>query len=457
MNENAYTSMENTIGEIKVGQNSAETKIKYTKTDGIFAILYMALGFTFIRFFLYYDWGTNFGFALPLYTISYITVVIFYAKAKSVDIPNECLVWIGVMACVALLFKIENFFQMVIQIGLAAYFTAVTGGLYGGGTSSYIYADLLHIAFSAPFTHFFSIFPALFGLFKRDKKKEKINIHPAVWGGLMSVAALWVIVPLLIKADSNFLSGTTEFIDHLFAGMDLFSVVVNVVLSVPVACYLYSLAYCSINNTGKIFTKEELDFHRKRIRISPAVTLKVFMLVICTVYILFIALQGEYLLGAFTGKLYSGYTYAEYARTGFFELCKVSIINLSLLAICNLLIKEDEKHNIRKPMVLLCMLSLLLLSTATAKMVMYISVYGLTVKRIISTVFLLWLVCVFVMCIVRLYKEYNLIKTALFTGVVMFCILFSFDMGKLSYDFNTEYGFEEKIVVKEYAVVDSVN
>lgn len=445
MNENAYTSMENAIGEIKVGQKSAEAKTKYTKTDGIFAILYMALGFTFIRFFLYYDWGTNFGFTLPLYTIAYITVVIFYAKAKAVEISKESLFWIGAMACVALMFKIEYFFQLVVQIMLAAYFTATVGGLYGGGTSAYICADTLHIAIYAPFSHLFSIFPAFFTLFKRENKKEKTSIHPAVWGGLMAVGALWVIVPLLIKADSNFLSGTTEFISHLFAGANLLSIVINILFSVPVACYLYSMAYCSVNHTGRIFSKEELDIHRENLRLSPAVTLKVFMLVICAVYVLFIALQADYLLGAFTGRLYSGYTYAEYARTGFFELCKVSVINLSLLAICNLLIKKDERHNIKKPMLMLCVLSLLLLSTATAKMVMYISVYGLTVKRVISTVFLLWLVCVFVMCIARLYKEYNLVKVALLTGVVMFCVLFSIDLGEASYNFNERYGFSNEI------------
>lgn len=446
MNENTCTSMENAIGEIKVTPNRYNSKIIYEKSDSIFAILYMLLGFTFIRFFWFYDWRSSFKFALAVYTVAYVTVVIFYAKAKGREIQKETVFWILVMSCIALFFKTENFFTFIIQIMVAAYFTGVTGGLYGGGTSSYIYADLIHIAFVAPFTHFFSIFPAISGLFKRKEKEEKVQIHPAVWGAVMSVAALRVIIPLLIKADSNFLIGTTEFIDHLFAGMDLFSAIVNVCLSVPVACYLYSLAFCCINNTGRIFEKEELDTHRHRLRISPAITLKVFICTICFVYILFIALQAEYLLGAFAGKLYIGYTYAEYARTGFFELCKVSVINLSLLAISNLLIKKEENKCIKPPMLVLCILSLLLLSTAMAKMVMYIAAYGLTVKRVISTVFLLWLVVVFVMCIIRLYKPFNLVKTAVLTGTVMFCVLFSFDIGMESHKFNEKYGFEEKTV-----------
>ncbi len=449
MNENTRASMENAIGEIRVSQKSELPKKIYSKTDGIFAVMYMLLGYAFIRFFFFYDWSGNFDFVFPVYTLAYIFTVLAYTKAKNRNIPKESCFWAAVMLCIALMFKLERFFSLVIQVFVAAYFTGVTGGLYGGGTSSYIAADLWHTGISAPFINFGTIFPAFFSLFKKEKTKEKQKIHPAVWGMVMGICALWFIIPLLIKADSNFLSGTTDFIDHLLASLNIDSfmrTVVALVLSVPVFCYLYSLSYSYINQTDKLFKKEELDTTRAKLRISPAVTLTVFMYMVCFVYILFIALQAEYLLGAFIGKLYSGMTYAEYARTGFFELCKVAAINLTLLAICNLLIIRNEAGKIKTPMVILCLLSLLLLSTATAKMAMYISVYGLTEKRIISTVFLLWLVVVFVMCIIRLYKPYNLVKAAVMTGAVMFCVLFSFDIGVYSDNFNEKYGFEEKTV-----------
>ena len=100
----------------------------------------------------------------------------------------------------------------------------------------------------------------------------------------------------------------------------MFTITVHTMLTVPVACYLYSLGYSSMNNTGRLFSINELDSGREKLRISPAVTLKVFLSIVCVVYVMFIALQGEYLLGAFAGKLYRGMTYAQYARTAFFEL-----------------------------------------------------------------------------------------------------------------------------------------
>ena len=42
------------------------------------------------------------------------------------------------------------------------------------------------------------------------------------------------------------------------------------------------------------------------------------------------------------------------------------------------------------------------------------------------------------------------------TGAVMFCILFSFDIGMESHKFNEKYGFAEKVTIREYAVVDEM-
>ena len=52
MNENTRTSMENAIGEIKVSQKSDTPITKYDKTDSLFAIMYIVLGYGFVRYFI---------------------------------------------------------------------------------------------------------------------------------------------------------------------------------------------------------------------------------------------------------------------------------------------------------------------------------------------------------------------------------------------------------------------
>ncbi|MBQ8603597.1 MAG: DUF4173 domain-containing protein [Oscillospiraceae bacterium] len=453
MNENAKTSAEMAAGEIKVTQNTEKTGKKYDKTDFIFAVIYAVLGWCYVKFFFMYDWYGNFDFLFPLYSVAYIAVVLSYAKCKNVQIPRESFFWIGVMLCVAFTFKMDRFFLLVIQSCVAAYFTAVTGGLYGGGSSAYLAADLWNTFAMKPVVNFSAAVGAVIHAIKtKAVKREKKGLSPAVIGGVMAAVALTVIVPLLIEADSNFLSGTTDFVNHLLEGLfgdGFINTLVTLFLAFPVTCYLYGLGYGSLS-ADELFTRDDMDRTRDTARVAVAVTIKFFLYGVSAVYVLFILLQAEYLLGAFTGNLYPGMTYAQYARTGFFELCKVAAINLTILIIAHLIVRKEDENQIKAPVTVLCVLSLLLLSTAMAKMVMYICAYGLTEKRIISTVFLLWLAVVFVMCIIRLHRSFNLTKSALLTGAVMFCVLFSFDIAVHSENFNTKYGYDMKAQVETY-------
>ncbi len=442
--------MNNQNFEIK---NELPLKPKYDKTDGVFAVIYGLLGWLFIRFFFLYDWRTNFEFALKLYSVAYVSTVLAYCKTKGKKINKESFIWIFILYIIVFRFKIEYFFILLCRIMVAAYFTAVAGGLFCGGTSAYLIVDLWNTFIAKPFGNFFAIVPAFLTLFKKSEKKEKQPLSPAVWGVLAGVTALWFILPLLTKADNNFLSGTTDFLNHLFSGFDEGNFLKNLfifIVSLPVACYLFGLGRGCIAKEENPQVKRDIITARENIRFSPALSLKVFLYIVCGAYLLFIGLQGQYLLGAFTGRLYGGMTYARYARTGFFELAQVSAINLSILAICNLLIRKDEQFGIKAPQLILSVLSLLLLSTAMAKMAMYITAYGLTFKRIVSSVFLIWLMLVFSLCIARLYKNFNLTKAALLTGTIMFCIMFSFDIGKYRYEYNISHDFAEKTVQQEH-------
>lgn len=442
MNENTKTSMENAIGEIKVCQNEKIPFEIFDKTDKTFAFLYMALGYAFIRCFIY------FHLSFPLYTIAYIFTVILYAKRKNITLPKEIYFWAGVMMCVAFTFKTDNFSKLFIQIFIAAYFTLMASGGMCGGTSAYIVNDVLQSLILLPFSHFFAIFSAVFQALKPIGKVKKYTVSPAMKGAVMSAPALCIVIPLLIKADSNFLSGMSVFISNIIRNIRVHSIgvmILQILISLPVSCYMYSLSWGSVN---KKYSFEKAVQARDKLRISKSVTINVFLYIVCAVYVMFIILQADYLLGAFTGKLYGTMTYAQYARSGFFELCQVSAINLSFLALCNLLLIENDTEKTKKPMVLLCALSIVLISTAMAKMIMYMSAYGLTEKRIIGSVFLVWLSVVFILCILRLNRSFNITKLSVVIGAVMVCILFSFNISLHCNNFNEKYGFYEKNAVE---------
>ena len=109
----------------------------------------------------------------------------------------------------------------------------------------------------------------------------------------------------------------------------------------------------------------------------------------CLVYAVFFAVQFHYLFGAFIRTLPEGFNVAEYARQGFFELCKVMVVNFALLWLVTRSLREHGKL-LQRLCLLLLAESLLFAVVAASKLLLYIDCFGFTPKRLQST----WLVCV---------------------------------------------------------------
>ena len=174
-----------------------------------------------------------------------------------------------------------------------------------------------------------------------------------------------------------------------------------------------------------VYDKKEVCAVQRGLRFAPRSTVLTALFVLCAVYLLFISMQAKYLFGAFWGALPEGFSYSEYARQGFFELCRVAAINIVILLAANVMSRAQAAENclLRVCNTALSALTLLLLATAAAKMALYIAAYGLTVKRVLASVFLVWMACVFVCVILRQFRTVALVRVAVFLGAVLFALL----------------------------------
>ena len=160
-------------------------------------------------------------------------------------------------------------------------------------------------------------------------------------------------------------------------------------------------------------------------RIAPQLTVLLPLAALCAVYLVFIVMQINYLFGAFGGSLPDGFSYAEYARRGFFELCRIAAINLAILLAVNTISRTPRSENrlLRIGNLCIAVLTLLLLTTAAAKMGLYIAEYGLTIKRVLVTVFLVWIAVVFICVIVQQFRTIPTMRISIFLGAVLFTLL----------------------------------
>ncbi len=413
---------------------------KNETTDRIFAFVYLLVGYGFVYMFM----DAADSWVLSVYTVFYAVVVLLYLRGKNIHPSKESWFWLGVLLAIGIPFafwSVLSVFQILALMAVAAYWTLAASGrlIFQNRTSQWVFFDGWNALEVVPFCNFACQMRVLAGSLsgggeKRDKQSRSGSI---LLGLVLAVPMLLIILPLLSDADAGF-----EQIAGSLAGYiqrHLLSIILRMFLALLVSAYLYGLIFGGIHgrNTDRIHT-EELQKIGEEIRLVPDTAVCTALAVICLVYTLFMGIQGNYLFAAFTGSLPQNFTYAEYARRGFFELCRIGAWNLMILWLSGMFSRSrsHEHRGLSFFTVLLSVLTLLLIVTAAGKLGLYISVYGLTVYRIVPMIFLIWMAVVFVCMVLRQRREFPMTRICVMAGAALFCLLCIFPVEHWSALYN---------------------
>lgn len=398
-------------------------------TDFWFAVIYTVVGYSLAYLFS----SDGFGWKFSAFTAVYALAALSYLFRKKKKIPKESWFWLAMMLGSGLpygFYTAMPVFQVLGTAALAAYWTLAAGGclLENDRTSQWAAADFWNGIWRIPFGNFACYFHVLAGGGEKTSQKAGVRKLGAILCGfLLAIPVLLVVLPLLSSADNNFSRLLTGFMDNF--SENVLSFVLRAVFSLPVTAYLFGLAYGCVHRrkTDRI-RREAVRRTGDRVRMVPDAAVYTALLTISVCYVLFMVLQGQYLFSAFAGIRPEMYTYSEYARKGFFELCGVAAVNLAVLLAANLFTKTDREYNrtLRWLNLLISVLTLLLIGTAASKMVLYISAYGLTIRRIQTMVFMGWLAVVFLLWCAGQREKLPMIRTAVMSGAglyVLLCVL----------------------------------
>lgn len=411
---------------------------EYGETDRIFAVLYLFVGYGFI----YVCSSQNFERNLAIFTACYAAVVLSYLKRKKICPPGESWFWLTVMLATGIPFafwSMLDLLQVLALLAVAAYWTLSASGrlLKDGRTSRWIFFDAWNAMAAVPLCNFGRQIHVLFPKKIQEEKKRAEGIGSIFLGILLTIPVLVIILPLLVRADAGFQQLAGCLADYLCE--HLMTILIRMLFAVPVSFYLYGLVFGGIHkkNTDR-FQEERLVEAVECARIIPDGAVCTALTIICLIYCLFAGIQGNYLLSAFMGRLPEGFTYAEYARRGFFELCQIGAWNLIFSGGSGILSKTDRREHKGLGFLTGCLvvLTLCLLATAVSKMGMYICVYGLTVYRILPLVFMLWMGLVFVCVILHQSREFPIIRFCVMAGAVMFCMMCVFPVERWTELYN---------------------
>jgi len=132
----------------------------------------------------------------------------------------------------------------------------------------------------------------------------------------------------------------------------------------------------------------------------------VFLGLISTLFLVFIGFQVTYLFGGETNIINAGFTYAEYARKGFWELMAVAMLSLLVLLASEKYAGVELKKVKRflAPALMLIVEVGVVIFSALKRLSLYVDAYGMTSSRFYAAGFIILLLVLFVLLAVKLIK-----------------------------------------------------
>jgi hypothetical protein len=237
-------------------------------------------------------------------------------------------------------------------------------------------------------------------------------------GLLIGIPTLLLVLALLSSADmmyGYYLSRMGSYIRIENAGQLFEAVIKILVLFVLLFAYLYSFKYNASDNKERAVKSHRFDS-------VMSITLLVPLVI---VYAAFIAIQLYYLFGR--EGLPNSFTYAEYARQGFFQLLAVTAINFlitSLILYSCRKAGEEPGYALKMLLSTMAVCTFFMLFSSGYKLSIYEQSYGFTYLRFYVHCFIIMLFLL--MCIMGTgiwIRKINLLKCCFISAIGFYCLL----------------------------------
>jgi hypothetical protein len=374
---------------------------------------------------LAFDWF--FYSKLPGISVFIYTALIlgftFYLARQFKSTLNKSIYW---LVPVALFFSLmvfvrANLFLAVMNIFLVIYLLILVARLSRQPHTKLRQYEILQY-FSPLIILPIGILNELFKILQRLMNNRNAKVHkssyiPILRGFILSLPILIIFLLLLSSADLIFKEYINSFFDFSVAPESIFRWgLIGFVTSLFIGAYALIFMPTSAAETKPTHSTKKFDLGTTE---SSIILGSVSLL-----FFVFVAIQLAYLFGGSDQIASTGYTYAEYARKGFFELIVVAAISLLLIWT----IKKTTSFRTTSQRLVFKWLSAILMVEVTVIMLsahmrlnLYEEAYGFTMLRLLSHLFIAWLAFAFVLLLVHIVMEKNEKNFALHLFISALC------------------------------------
>ncbi len=419
----------------------AKKHIMSQKEKTAFAIIFLALSFVIVT--MGFFGGFRFGLTFSLFAVLITATVYFRAFLKELTFFGGAMGFLALVTSAAFTLHTDIFgnfvaFNTVVWC-FSVYLIEISGtARFFSGCWLYI-LDILRVIIVNPFRYIKNAFRVTVSPLSEKSRKTVIY---AIVGVALAALFLPVIIPLLISADAAF----SSLMETIFG--DIGEMIAEIVLSILLFPLVMSLFFGLRSGADNPNKKPDADDVKKLKRLEP-IMFNVLLSAISVFYLIYLFSQLAYFFNAFSGILPENYnfTYADYARRGFFEMTAIAAINLFLIFVANAFSKENGKNVYLKTVsVFICVFTEIIAATSLSKMVMYINEYGLTKLRIITSLFTVFIFAVVIFAVLKIIiGKFSYMKAVILTAVIINAATALVGIDRAVAAYNTEAYFSGKL------------
>lgn len=263
-------------------------------------------------------------------------------------------------------------------------------------------------------------------LSRPTQKSSSAVLKRVIVGIVMALPFLIIFGALFTSADLAF----KQLVDSIFRFQisdELFGHVVLIVGTFAISLGLFAYIF---NTPPEINSSEILENSKsEKNTMDRTIEVKVFLWLIAGLFAIFLIFQIAYLFGGVINISQGTFTYAEYARKGFWELLTVAFFTLLILLIMD---KYTQPKSPRLswftiPSLVLIIEIFVIMISAFKRLMLYQDAYGLTTLRLYVSGFIIFLGVIFIILAIKLWrdKEDRFFAFGAFLSIVVFLVVFN--------------------------------
>lgn len=231
--------------------------------------------------------------------------------------------------------------------------------------------ERIRLLFSGLFGSLGALFAALTPAGTRQNGKRAAA---AIVGSGAALVLLAILIPVLSSADALFAAATAEI--RSFLKIHFTSTLWDFSCALAMTPFVFGLVY-RLRRPRPVPTKAAAPLS------ADALLSLIILAALDGLYLLFLLVQSAGLFGGESYLAQRGLSYAQWARSGFFQMVGVTVLNLSVILAAVSLSRRMGRTwaAVRALAAILTAESLVLLASSFWRMSLYVSAYGLSFKR----------------------------------------------------------------------------